>query len=1121
MAKKDKIRAKDKVKDTSASKDNEDNLGLDLSADPEFLALAADFDAAVKKINADHAGGGSAADAPAFTEQAEYYGELPEGGKAAGTAHKEDFALAPEGSWTEENAQPENWISDAERGALNYSDSISGGGPDDAAPREKSGDADAEQEHALPADEDIAALFEGDPVTEGHAAEESPVEAHNAGLLNVTSGPIDASTRADAVAAEDVSGDASGPLSDNDQTSPDREILAEAEALDASGAPDAETAVFSANEPAAGDSSMRKNDDAPIEASAPEASIPDASIPDESGMTVTSADGEKTPAREEPGAEHGNLPVDAAAPEDDSKGDGTATKPEKGGIFARRGKKRQAGNKTDKAERAQQPRLPRLSATPSAEPTVLSRVFDILSLGGIFVLGAVFLAQVVPALHVDRLLWFSDELRLADVLSGVFDGNWLQIKLNGELYQEAPPFYFWFLAGLHRVLALLGMDLGDDYARLLYYGSAASGFLFLMASLGLARFTARLDRRGTFAAGCVLSSVLFLQFFFHYSSIDLFFAAFIIASHIFMFRALMRSYSPVFMGLAFLCAAVALMTKGALGLVLPVLSAVLFCLWRGKPQRLLKGDFILGILFALLPVTLWLGNIWAGGQHDVVLKMLKEQIWVKAFGKAWHNEAWWYYLAVLPALWLPWSFVPLAAPWRRVFSRDAWAALKSSRNGDRQGLAFIWMFLIGAFVLISFINHKQPVYLVPLMGPLAVVTGRATLRLSPFGSAMLQRIMAAFFFFMAVAFVLLPVYYSGDTPSFFSWLGKLDLPEWEVKVNGIFLLAVVMLGLACLLVGVLKARRPESTLLVVLVGVTLFSYPLSTMTMPSLDPVVSSRSASVELRRYADLGYYPVSFKIYSGVFSYYSGMTVKETADWTELERIVAAHPKVIVAMSASRWEEWTQHPGFTEVMRFWMFSVEYVLLGRNVTPDVLPLWPLDLFPLPDGFNDGSWEKMPPEADPAGPSPDENTGGSNSEIAPDGTGSFPEEDDFIPEVDASTQMDATWQAEPDSSGEFTTVDENAPEDTPDGAVMEEPDGNIAPPGEEPLSDKPLGDEPSNADPLSEAPLPDAGLEAYGREQPAEPLVEIEESLEVDVPGGLPLSDSPTPHDPFSPIEME
>ncbi|MDL2285244.1 hypothetical protein LJB93_00695 [Desulfovibrio sp. OttesenSCG-928-F07] len=591
------------------------------------------------------------------------------------------------------------------------------------------------------------------------------------------------------------------------------------------------------------------------------------------------------------------------------------------------------------AEKEQKVKYKRLESVCTAAPTVSSRLYGTMALAGFLIVTAFFLLQTVPALQQIRGLWYSDELRQADVLRNVFNGEWLRLCLNGSLYQEAPPFYFWFLAGLYKLLAMFGFDIGTDYAQLLFYGTAVSGLLFVWAVFLLARTVGNLDRRGSFAAGCVILSSLFIVFFFHYSNIDLFFAAFIIFSHIFMFKGLMHRRAPFYMGMAFLCMAVAIMTKGALGFVFPLLSAVVFCIWSGRPGRLLKPDFLLGLIFALLPVVLWLGNIWAAGEHETVLNMLKEQVWNKAFGPAPRHEPWWYYLAMLPLVWLPWSFVFVLAPWHKIFSSNITDLIKSARSGERQGVAFIWVMFISGFILLSLIQNKQPAYLMPLFGPLAVLCGRAVLNFSPVRSMLLQRLTAVMFFVLAAGFVLLPVYYSGSIPAVFAWLESVHMPEWEVKLNGIFLLAVILLGAICLLIGTVKARRPESTLLILLLTTTLFSYPMATMTMPSLDSVLSSKAASVEIKRYTALGYYPISFGVYHGVFSYYSGDVIHETDDWSELDRIMDFNPKVIVVMSARRWSDWVVNPGLTEIMRFWMLSNEYVLLLCNNSLESLDL--------------------------------------------------------------------------------------------------------------------------------------------------------------------------------------
>ncbi|MDR2503873.1 MAG: hypothetical protein LBD82_05770, partial [Deltaproteobacteria bacterium] len=241
----------------------------------------------------------------------------------------------------------------------------------------------------------------------------------------------------------------------------------------------------------------------------------------------------------------------------------------------------------------------RLASPPLAEPTFLSRLYDLLALGGLLILSLILLAQVLPGLPGTRALWFPDELRQADILRGLLRGEWFELYLNGEPYQQIPPLYFWLMAALHKGLALVGLYVGEDIAPLLFTGTALSGLLMLWAVFALASGAARLDRRGSFAAGCVLLSAF--GSFFHYANPDLLFAALVILSQTLLYQGLIRRRAPLRLGLAFACTALAIMTKGWLGLYLPLLSAALFCLWSGRPWRLFKPDFLFGLLFALLP----------------------------------------------------------------------------------------------------------------------------------------------------------------------------------------------------------------------------------------------------------------------------------------------------------------------------------------------------------------------------------------------------------------------------------------------------------------------------------------------------------------------------------------
>jgi 4-amino-4-deoxy-L-arabinose transferase-like glycosyltransferase len=450
--------------------------------------------------------------------------------------------------------------------------------------------------------------------------------------------------------------------------------------------------------------------------------------------------------------------------------------------------------------------------------------------------------------------------------------------------------------------------------------------------LALARFCARLDRRGCLAAGCVLLGNFPLFFLFNYSSPDLLFAALVLLSQTLLYAALIRPGAPLRMALAFACAAAALLVNGAAGLALPLCAAVFFCLWTGRPGRLFRPDFLLGLFFSLLPLLLWLGNIWADGEHEAVLDMLGAQLRGRFLDAGPLARPWWYYLVLLPLFWLPWSFLLPLAPWGGICSAGA-AGFAEVRKGKKQGLAFVWIVFLSGLLLLSFSEEKRISWLILLAGPLAVICGRAILLLSPLRNMLLQRLSMLLLLLLAIFCLLLPVYYSGNIPEPLALLRALPLPAWKIKAEGIFYLCLALLAGVCLLVGTVKARRPEGTLLVLPLCVILFACPFIRLTLPSLDSVLSSRQASLSMRAYRELGFHPVSFGICSGVFSYYAGdAAIDETDDLGALERLLAQHPGTVLAAGATAVPGLEARLGqsFTlkEVLRFQMAAGEYVLI-------------------------------------------------------------------------------------------------------------------------------------------------------------------------------------------------
>ncbi len=582
--------------------------------------------------------------------------------------------------------------------------------------------------------------------------------------------------------------------------------------------------------------------------------------------------------------------------------------------------------------------LPPFSFTPAGDHGILSRVYKVLSFSPFITLTILVLLQTIFTFD-SRELWYSDEIRHGNALQYLLQqGDWLVLQLNGLPYLDKPPLYFWLLAGIQYLLPHAGINAAQAAPAVMFIGVAFSGLLFVWATLAMARWAAGVDRAGRLAAGLVVTGCVFFTGLLHYARMDLFFAALIVLSATLIFRALKQERAMLPMLLGFLCAGLAVLAKGPLGLAFPLVAALLFVCWRGAPLRLLKLDFLLGLLVGLAPALAWLAAIWFSGQEDFVMEIINKQVIGRALDASHHAEPWYHYLVTFPLIWLPWTFLIFFLPWERLFRKQTWQLLRNTRNGERQGLAFMALMFIGGFVMLSLISTKIPIYLLPLFAPLAVLAGRATLQLSPRRVRWMQRVFGVFLILLGVLVFVASMYYAGDFTMLNSQLAALGIPAWPVELQGTLICAGILLLGGCLFIGALRSTRPEGILLTLSVVLAGFSYPFAAITAPSLDPVLSPKGQATVMQEYISKGYHPVTFAMYGGTYSYYTSLPQEELPkDWALLQSRLATENSVVLAMSVTRWDEWRNMPGqseaakFTEVDRRWISEKQCVLLVKG----------------------------------------------------------------------------------------------------------------------------------------------------------------------------------------------
>jgi 4-amino-4-deoxy-L-arabinose transferase-like glycosyltransferase len=436
------------------------------------------------------------------------------------------------------------------------------------------------------------------------------------------------------------------------------------------------------------------------------------------------------------------------------------------------------------------------------------------------------------------------------------------------------------------------------------------------------------DRRTQLASGLILLSSALVLGLLHYARMDFFFSALVLCSYAAFYHAFIRPQAAGCMILGFVFAALAVLTKGVLGLALPLTAGILFLCWRGSPLRLLRGDFLLGLLAGLALVCAWAvpAALELGGYDAFARIYLEQQTMQRMVNAFHHREPWYYYLAALPLICLPWTLLFPALPWSGLFGARMRAGLAASRKPEGEGLAYLWCIVLSALLLLSAVSAKTAIYLLPALPALAILSGRAVLRLSARRAAFFRHSLALLFLIGGLAFGLASLMLFGllPPPPF------KELPGWQLPLNSWFFLSAGALALiAFLLWLLLRSSRPEGTLLTVALSLATLSYPLATRGAPSFAAVLSPKAQALAMKDLADKGFSPVSFKDYGGTYTYYAGRTVLETRDLQEILAL-ASRQKIALAMPLKDWEALPDKPaGCGEAQRQWVEMRQRVLLA------------------------------------------------------------------------------------------------------------------------------------------------------------------------------------------------
>ena len=359
---------------------------------------------------------------------------------------------------------------------------------------------------------------------------------------------------------------------------------------------------------------------------------------------------------------------------------------------------------------------------PSAqrEPAALSR-------GALLVLALV-LAAVWFGNLGHRKLTRPDEGRNAEIAREmVASGDWVTPRLNGFRYFEKPPLQYWATAAAFEAIG------ATEWTARLW--TALTGFLGVVATAFVAGRLAS-PAAGAFA-GAVLGSAALYVIVGHVANLDMG-VAFFLSLTSFAFALAQRDGTrPAaqrnWMLLAWAAAALAVLSKGLIGIVLPAAAVAAYVFVQRDWARLRRLHWRAGgALFAAIAAP-WFVAVSMANPEFLGFFFVQEHLerfLTKAHG---HYEPPWYFVPILLGGLAPWTLV-------------LFAALGPAWSGDREAsfrpLRFLLVWVVVVFVFFSLSGSKLTFYIAPIFPALAVLIAVALTRCSR-GLLVAQGILAA------------------------------------------------------------------------------------------------------------------------------------------------------------------------------------------------------------------------------------------------------------------------------------------------------------------------------------------------------------------------------------------
>jgi len=328
----------------------------------------------------------------------------------------------------------------------------------------------------------------------------------------------------------------------------------------------------------------------------------------------------------------------------------------------------------------------------------------------------VLLALFVGVDNMQRPLAHPDEGRYSEISREMAaSGDWVTPRLNGIKYFEKPPLQYWASAAAFRLFG------ESPFTARIY--TALAGLLALAAVGYTARRLAGADA-ALLAVGVLLSSPYFLGMG-GVVTLDMGLAAWTTVA---VCAFLLAAAGPPgerrrWMLLAWAGMALAVLSKGLIGIVFPAAAVFLHCLVHRDWRLLARLEWARGAALFLAITVPWFALVSAANPEFPRFFFVHEHFERFLTKSHRREEPWWYFWPILFAGFLPWmlALVPAAL--------EGWRREAAAAGFPWRRFALLWSGFILLFFSAS--GSKLPAYILPVFPVFALVLGEWLARAEP------------------------------------------------------------------------------------------------------------------------------------------------------------------------------------------------------------------------------------------------------------------------------------------------------------------------------------------------------------------------------------------------------